>query len=64
MAVVCVDCTRYGARLPHFVYDCRFHSYLDEYHQPVTPGSEGGLQDSNRNFGMPLMGVIAVLPGE
>lgn len=47
-----------------FHYYCRFHSHLDEDHQPVAPGPDGGIQDSNGNFGTPMMGVITVLPGE
>ncbi len=45
-----------------FVYYCRFHSHLDEDHQPVAPGPKNGIQDSNGNFGTPMMGVITVLP--
>jgi len=47
-----------------FVYYCRFHSHLDADHQPVAPGPDGGIQDSNGNFGTPMMGVITVVPGE
>ena len=47
-----------------FVYYCRFHSHLDDDHQPVAPGPDGGIQDSNGNFGTPMMGVITVVPGE
>jgi plastocyanin len=47
-----------------FVYYCRFHSHLDDQHQPVAPGPDGGIQDSNGNFGTPMMGVITVLPGD
>ncbi len=47
-----------------FVYFCRFHSHLDGQHQPVAPGPDGGIQDSNGNFGTPMMGVITVLPGD
>jgi len=46
-----------------FVYYCRFHSHLDEHHQPVAPGPEGGIQDDSGNFGTPMMGVVIVLPG-
>ena len=46
-----------------FHYYCRFHAHLDEDHQPVAPGPNGGIQDSNGNFGTPMMGVITVLPG-
>ena len=45
-----------------FVYFCRFHSHLDADHQPVAPGPDGGIQDSNGNFGTPMMGTITVLP--
>ncbi len=47
-----------------FVYYCRFHSHLDGQHQPVAPGPDGGIQDSNGNFGTPMMGVITVLPDD
>jgi plastocyanin len=47
-----------------FVYYCRFHSHLDDDHQPAAPGPKGGIQDSNGNFGTPMMGVITVLPGD
>jgi len=43
-----------------FVYYCRFHSHLDQDHQPVAPGPKGGIQDMNGNFGTPMMGVITV----
>lgn len=46
-----------------FVYYCRFHSHLDDFHQPVAPGPDGGIQDANGNFGTPMMGVITVVPG-
>jgi plastocyanin len=46
-----------------FVYYCRFHSHLDEAHQPVAPGPDGGIEDANGNLGTPMMGVITVLPG-
>lgn len=46
-----------------FVYYCRFHSHLDADNQPVAPGPLGGIQDTNGNFGTPMMGVITVLPG-
>jgi plastocyanin len=45
-----------------FVYYCRFHAHLDGAKQPVAPGPDGGIQDSNGNFGTPMMGVITVLP--
>jgi len=50
---------------PHpgtFVYYCRFHSHLDDDSQPVAPGPKGGIQDTNGNYGTPMMGVITVLP--
>jgi plastocyanin len=46
-----------------FVYYCRFHAHLDGANQPVAPGPDGGIQESNGNFGTPMMGVITVLPG-
>jgi plastocyanin len=46
-----------------FVYYCRFHAHLDAAGQPVAPGPRGGIQDSNGNFGTPMMGVITVLSG-
>ena len=45
-----------------FVYYCRFHSHLDDAHQPKAPGPDGGIQDPNGNFGTPMMGIITVLP--
>ena len=45
-----------------FVYYCRFHAHLDESHQPVAPGPDGGIQDEDGNYGTPMMGVITVLP--
>ena len=47
-----------------FVYYCRFHSHLDSSNQPVAPGPDGGIQDTNGNFGTPMMGVVTVLPGD
>lgn len=47
-----------------FVYYCRFHAHLDDDHQPVAPGPDGGIQDSNGNFGTPMSGVITVSGGE
>ena len=44
-----------------FVYYCRFHAQLDEAHQPIAPGPDGGIQDANGNFGTPMSGVIVVL---
>ena len=46
-----------------FVYYCRFHAHLDEFHQPAAPGPDGGIQDPNGNFGTPMMGVITVEQG-
>jgi len=57
---------RFQLRFNHpgtFVYYCRFHSHLDADHQPAAPGPDGGIQDTNGNFGTPMMGVITVLPG-
>jgi hypothetical protein len=51
-------------RLDHagtFVYYCRFHAKLDGDSQPVAPGPDGGIQDSNGNFGTPMSGVITVV---
>ena len=45
-----------------WVYYCRFHSHLSDSHQPTAPGPDGGIQDSNGNFGTPMSGVITVLP--
>jgi plastocyanin len=45
-----------------WVYHCRFHSHLDSADQPVAPGPKGGIQDTDGNFGTPMMGVITVLP--
>ncbi len=44
-----------------FPFFCRFHSVLDADHQPKAPGPDGGIQDSNGNFGTPMNGVITVL---
>jgi len=44
-----------------FVYYCRFHAHLDEQHQPVAPGPNGGIQDANGNFGTPMNGIVTVL---
>ena len=43
-----------------FIYFCRFHAHLDADGQPVAPGPDGGIQDSNGNFGTPMTGVISV----
>jgi plastocyanin len=45
-----------------WAYYCRFHAHLDGDHQPVAPGPDGGIQDTNGNFGTPMNGVITVLP--
>src|SRR5207249_10385718 len=45
-----------------FVYYCRFHAHLDNFHQPAAPGPDGGIQDPNGNFGTPMNGIITVLP--
>jgi plastocyanin len=45
-----------------FVYFCRFHAHLDAQSQPVAPGPDGGIQDTNGNFGTPMMGVVVVRP--
>jgi plastocyanin len=47
-----------------FVYYCRFHAHLDAAHQPAAPGPEGGIKDTDGNYGTPMMGVITVLPAE
>lgn len=59
-----------------FVYYCRFHSHLDDDHQPAAPGPKGGIQSTKDpalcnpagsddcDFGTPMMGVITVLPRE
>lgn len=43
-----------------FVYYCRFHAHLDANNQPVAPGTDGGIQDANGNFGTPMTGVVTV----
>ena len=43
-----------------FVYRCRFHSMLNVNKQPIAPGPRGGIQNSNGNFGTPMMGEITV----
>jgi plastocyanin len=56
---------RFTLRFLHagtFVYYCRFHAHLDAQNQPVAPGPDGGIQDSNGNYGTPMSGVITVLP--
>jgi len=48
-----------------FNYYCRFHSMLDDEHQPTAPGPDGGIQDpATGNFGTPMMGVITVVSRE
>jgi len=52
-----------------FVYYCRFHAHLDHEHQPIAPGSKGGIQSDftgefgtvTGNYGTPMAGVITVL---
>jgi plastocyanin len=44
-----------------WVFYCRFHSHLDDHHQPVAPGPHGGIQDDNGNYGTPMMGIVHVL---
>jgi hypothetical protein len=46
-----------------FVFYCRFHAHLDDDHQPVAPGPDGGIQDASGNFGTPMMGIITVRAG-
>ncbi|HEX4825427.1 MAG TPA: plastocyanin/azurin family copper-binding protein [Candidatus Polarisedimenticolaceae bacterium] len=44
-------------------YYCRFHSMLDDEHQPTAPGPMGGIQDpTTGNYGTPMMGVVTVVP--
>jgi plastocyanin len=45
-----------------WIYYCRFHSHLGDDHQPIAPGPKGGIQDADGNFGVPMMGVVTVLP--
>ena len=44
-----------------FPFYCRFHSMLDADNQPKAPGPDGGIQDSNGNYGTPMNGVITVV---
>ncbi len=44
-----------------FPFYCRLHAMLDADNQPKAPGPEGGIQDSNGNFGTPMNGVVTVL---
>lgn len=47
-----------------FPFYCRFHAMLDADNQPKAPGPDGGIQDSDGNFGTPMNGVITVLAGQ
>ena len=47
-----------------FPFYCRFHAMLDADNQPKAPGPDGGIQDSNGNFGTPMNGVITVLDND
>ena len=44
-----------------FPFYCRFHAMLDADNQPMAPGPNGGIQDSNGNYGTPMNGVITVV---
>lgn len=44
-----------------FPFYCRFHATLDSDNQPKAPGPDGGIQDSDGNFGTPMNGVITVV---
>jgi plastocyanin len=44
-----------------FPFYCRFHAMLDAHNQPKAPGPDGGIQDSNGNYGTPMNGVITVV---
>src|SRR5712692_926354 len=44
-----------------FPFYCRFHSMLDADNQPKAPGPDGGIQDSNGNYGTPMNGIITVV---
>src|SRR5256714_11905279 len=44
-----------------FPFYCRFHAMLDADNQPMAPGPDGGIQDSNGNYGTPMNGVITVV---
>jgi len=44
-----------------FPFYCRFHAMLDAANQPKAPGPDGGIQDSDGNFGTPMNGVLTVL---
>jgi plastocyanin len=56
--------TLHFSRPGTFVYYCRFHAHLDDEHQPVAPGPDGGIQDQTGNFGTPMNGIITVLPAD
>jgi plastocyanin len=45
-----------------FPFYCSFHSMLDADSQPIAPGPDGGIQDSNGNYGTPMNGVVTVVP--
>jgi plastocyanin len=47
-----------------FPFYCRFHAMLDSDNQPKAPGPDGGIQDSNGNFGTPMNGVVTVVPAQ
>jgi plastocyanin len=44
-----------------FPYYCRFHAMLDTHNQPKAPGPNGGIQDTNGNYGTPMSGVVTVV---
>src|SRR5262245_55620484 len=53
-ALFAADGGTYSIKFTHpgtFVYYCRFHARLDEFHQPIAPGPDGGIQDAHGNFG-------------
>lgn len=43
-----------------FTYYCSLHATLDQYNQPTAPGSDGGIQGTNGNYGTPMSGVVVV----
>ena len=43
-----------------FPFYCRLHAMLDSHNQPKAPGPEGGIQDSDGNYGTPMAGVVTV----
>jgi plastocyanin len=64
--ILSADGGTFALRFDHpgtFVYYCRFHSHLNALNQPVAPGPDGGFQSQDGNFGLPMSGVITVLPG-